>query len=121
MIGFQMFPRSRPNYVFVTKIPRMLILYFTLLKNKDHPPINDTCNRIGNICMFFFLFSSNVSYCFWQIVLLTYENKPLPIFVPLTLSSSLLLLLLLLLLLRLSVKNEKIRLSAKLIYNIYSE
>ncbi len=37
-----MFPHSHPNYVFVTKILRMLILYFTFLKNKDNSPFNDT-------------------------------------------------------------------------------
>ncbi len=31
-----MFPLPHLNYIFVTKIPRMLILYFTFFKNKDN-------------------------------------------------------------------------------------
>ncbi len=42
MVGFQIFPRSHPNYVFVTKILKMLILYFTFLKNNDNSSLNDT-------------------------------------------------------------------------------
>ncbi len=42
MVGFKMFLSLHPNYVFVTKIPRMLIKYFTFLKNKDNSPLNDT-------------------------------------------------------------------------------
>ncbi len=52
MVSFQSFPHSHPYYVFVTKIPRMLILYFTFLKNKDNSPFNNTCQRIGTICFF---------------------------------------------------------------------
>ncbi len=37
-----MFPCSHPDYVFVTKIPKMLILYFIFLKNNDNPSLNDT-------------------------------------------------------------------------------
>ncbi len=73
MVGFQIFPRSHPNYVFVTKIPRMLILYFTFLKNKDNSPLKDTV--VVESALFFFLFSLNVFYCFWQIMLLTYREQ----------------------------------------------
>ncbi len=72
MVRFQMFPRSHPNYVFVTKIPR-LILYFIFLTNKDHSPLNDTV--IIKWALYVFLFSLNVSYCFWQIVLLTHREQ----------------------------------------------
>ncbi len=74
-----MFPGSHPNYVFVTKIPRMLILYFPFLKN-NNSSLNDTV-VIESAVYVFFLFSLNVSYCFWQIVLLTYrEQVPAHIF-----------------------------------------
>ncbi len=66
-----MFPGSHPNYVFVTKIPRMLILYFTFLKNNDNTK-RHCCHRIG---LYVFLFSLNVSYCFWQIALLTCREQ----------------------------------------------
>ncbi len=51
-----MFPCSHPNYVFVTKIPRMLILYFTFLKNKDNSPLNDTLVIESALYVFFVLF-----------------------------------------------------------------
>ncbi len=69
-----MFPFSHPNYVSRTKIPRMLILYFTFLKNKNNSPLNDTV-VIESALYVFFLFSLNVSYCFWQIALLTYREQ----------------------------------------------
>ncbi len=73
MVGFQIFPRSHPDYVFVTKIPRMLILYITFLKNKDNSPLNNTV--VIESALYGFLFSLNVSYCFWPIVLLTYRGQ----------------------------------------------
>ncbi len=63
MVGFQMFPGLHPNYVFVTEIPKMLILWFTFL----------TLLPWNRHDMFFF--SLNVSYCFWQIVLLNYREQ----------------------------------------------
>ncbi len=51
-----MFPRSHRNYVFVTKIPRMLILYFTFLKNKDNSPLNDDVLIESTLYGFFVLF-----------------------------------------------------------------
>ncbi len=56
MVGFQMFPRSYPSYVFVTKIPWMLILYFAFLKNKDNSPLNDTVVIESALYVFFVLF-----------------------------------------------------------------
>ncbi len=50
-----MFPRSHPNYVFVTKIPRMLILYFTFLKNKDNSPLKNTVVVESALYVFFFV------------------------------------------------------------------
>ncbi len=73
MVGFQMFPRSHPNYVFVTKIPRMLILYFTFLKNNDNSSSNDAV--VIELALYVFLSCLNVSYCFWQIVLLIYQEQ----------------------------------------------
>ncbi len=73
MVGFQMFPRSHSNYVFVTKIPRMLILYFTFLKKQGKLSFKrHCCHRIGTIP---FLFSLNDFYCFWQTFLLTYQKQ----------------------------------------------
>ncbi len=74
--------RSHPDYIFVTKIPRMLILYFTFLKNDDNSSSNDVV-VIESALYVFFLFCLNVSYCFWQIVVLIFtKNKRLLIFVP---------------------------------------
>ncbi len=56
MVGFQMFPRSHANYVFVTKIPRMLILYFTFLKNDDNSSLNDIVVIELALNVFFVLF-----------------------------------------------------------------
>ncbi len=55
MVGFQMFPRSHLNYVFVTKIPRTLILYFTFLKNKDNSSLNTVVIELA-LYVFFVLF-----------------------------------------------------------------
>ncbi len=63
MLGFQMFPSSQPYYIFVTKIPRMLIPYFTFLKNNDNSPLNDTV-VVESALYVFILFSLNVFYCF---------------------------------------------------------
>ncbi len=68
-----MFPGSHSNYVFVTKIPRLLILYFTFLKNNDNSSFNETVGIES--ALYIFLFALNVSYCFWQIVLLTYQEQ----------------------------------------------
>ncbi len=81
MVGFQMFPHLHPNYVFVTKIPRMLILYFTFLKNNDNSSSNDTVVIESALYVFFcsvwmFLIVSG-RWCF-----LFTENKPLSIFAP---------------------------------------
>ncbi len=56
MVGFRMFPSSHPNYVFVNKIPRMLILFFTLLKDKDNSPLNDLVVVESALYVFFVLF-----------------------------------------------------------------
>ncbi len=51
-----MFSHSHPNYVCVTKIPRMLILYFTFLKNNDNSSSNDTVLIESALYVFFVLF-----------------------------------------------------------------
>ncbi len=56
MVGFQMFPCSYPNDVFISKISRMLILYFTFLKNKDNSPLNNTVVIESALYVFFVLF-----------------------------------------------------------------
>ncbi len=82
MVGFQMYPCSHQNYIFVTKIPtsQNFDSVLTILKNNDNSPLNDTVVIESTRFKFFWL-SLNISYYSGQIVLPT-KNNQVPIFVP---------------------------------------